>query len=105
VLVTKILSLTDRVEPYYLVTKPDLPRYTCVEIKLKNGKVLFGELAHTRGSEQLPFGDEIMAQKFRTLAQVVLPPNRVEAIMQAVGALESLGAMADLVPLLQKQGR
>ena len=73
-----------------------------MENKLKNGKVLAGELAHTRGSEKVPFSDEIMADKFRTLAGVVLPRDRVAAIMQAVSSLESLASMSELVPLLQK---
>ena len=96
-----ILSLVDRVEAYAVV-KPDLPRYTHVEIKLKNGKVLAGELDYTPGQEEAPFSDEIMADKFRTLTQVVLPRERVEAIMQAVNRLDSIASMSELVPLLQK---
>ena len=97
----EILSIVDKVEGH-VVAKSGLPRYTTVEIKLKNGKVLAGELAHTRGSEKVPFSDEIMADKFRTLAGVVLPRERVEAIMQTVSRLESLASMSELVPLLQK---
>jgi 2-methylcitrate dehydratase PrpD len=97
----EILAIADKVEGY-AVAKPDLPRYTHVEIKLKNGKVLAGEALHTRGSEKVPFSDEIMADKFRTLAQVVLPRERVEAIMQTVNRLETLGSVAELVPLLRK---
>lgn len=43
-----------------------------------------------------------MAEKFRTLTRVVLPHERVEAIMQAVERLETLKSMSELVPLLQK---
>jgi hypothetical protein len=64
--------------------------------------VLAGEAAHTRGSDNIPFSDEVIAEKFRTLTQVVLPRDRVEAIMQAVNSLESLPSMSELVPLLQK---
>lgn len=97
----EILAIADKVEGY-VVEKPDLPRYAHAEIKLNNGKVLAGELADTRGSEKFPFSDEIMANKFRTLAEVVLPRDRVEHIMQAVSGLESLASMSELVPLLQK---
>jgi 2-methylcitrate dehydratase PrpD len=97
----EILSMVDRVEGYVL-TKPGLPRHTRVEVKLRNGKMLAGEVDQTRGSEKVPFSDEVMAEKFRTLARVVLPHERVEAIMQSVGSLESLKSMAELVPLLQK---
>ncbi len=98
---SEILSIVDRVEPY-AVTKPDFPRYSKVEITLKNGKVLAGELDYTPGEEDVPFSDEIMADKFRTLTQVVLPRERVEAIMQMVNSLESIKSMTELVPLLQK---
>lgn len=43
-----------------------------------------------------------MAEKFRTLARVVLPHERVEAIMQTVERLESLKSMSERVALLQK---
>lgn len=85
-----------------LLLQADLPRYAHAKIKLKNGRVLAGEPAHTRGSEHVPFNDEIMTDKFRTLAGAVLPRDRVEAIMQAVNRLESLGSVFELVPLLQK---
>lgn len=97
-----ILAVADRVEGY-AVAKPDLPRYTQVEIRLKSGKVLAGEQAHTRGSEKVPFSDEIMADKFRALAGVVLPHDRVAAIMRAVSGLESLASASELVPLLLKR--
>ncbi|MFH1604367.1 MAG: MmgE/PrpD family protein, partial [Pseudomonadota bacterium] len=42
-----ILAVADKVEGY-VIEKPDLLQYTHVEIKLKNGKVLAGELEHTR---------------------------------------------------------
>ncbi len=96
-----IVSIVDQVEAY-AVAKPGLPRYTKVEITLKNGKMLAGELDRTPGEEETPFSDEVMADKFRTLTQAVLPHDRVEAIMQAVNSLESLASMSELVLLLQK---
>ena len=97
----EILGVADRVEGYVL-ERPGLPRYARVEIALENGKVLAGEMAETRGSEKLPFSDDIIENKFRSLAEVVLPRERVERIMQAVNRLESLGSMSELVPLLTK---
>jgi 2-methylcitrate dehydratase PrpD len=95
-----ILAVADRVEGY-VVSKPGLPRYARVEIELKNGNVLAGELAHTRGSANSPFSEEIMADKFRALAGAVLPRDQVDAIMQAVNNLESLASVSELVPLLR----
>ncbi len=96
-----VLAIADKVE-CHVIEKPDLIQYAHVEVTLKNGKVLSGEVNHTRGSAKSPFSDEIMAGKFRTLAEVVMSRERVDAVMQAVNGLESLSSMAELVPLLQK---
>jgi 2-methylcitrate dehydratase PrpD len=98
----EVLSLVDRVEGH-VVAKPGAPRFTTVDIKLKNGQVLHGELDATPGSEESPFSDEIMAEKFRGLAEVMLPRQQVDAIMQKVNSLESMKSMAELAPLLQKE--
>jgi 2-methylcitrate dehydratase PrpD len=97
----EILAAADKVEGH-VVAKPEFPRYARVDIKLKNGNELAGELPDTRGSPKFPFTDEIMAQKFRTLTEAVLPSDRVENIMQAVSSLDSLSSISELVPLLQK---
>lgn len=96
-----ILAIVDKVEGF-VVAKAGFPRYTTVEIRLKGGKVLAGEATHTRGSEKDPFSDEIMAEKFRSLAQVVMPSDRVDAVMRAVNSLESMANAKELVPLLLK---
>jgi hypothetical protein len=72
-------------------------------LHLKSRKVLSGEVSHTRGSAKSPFSDEIMAGKVRTLTEVVMSRQRVDAIMQAVNRPESLSSMAELAPLLQKE--
>jgi 2-methylcitrate dehydratase PrpD len=95
----EILAIAHRVQGY-VVDRPDLPRYAHVEIRLANGQVLAGELADTRGSERFPFSNEVMLEKFRTLARVVLPGERIERIVQMVNSLESLDSMSELPPLL-----
>ena len=97
----EVLAVADKVEGY-VRDKPGMLAYTHVEIRLKNGKVFSGELDNPRGSAKTPFSDEIMANKFRTLTEVVMPRQRVDAIMETVGRLDSLSSMAELVPLLQK---
>jgi 2-methylcitrate dehydratase PrpD len=96
-----ILAVADRVE-CHVVRKAGAPDYTQLEIRLKNGRVLSGETAHTRGSAEIPFSDATMAGKFRALAGAVLPQARVARIEDAVGRLESLASLAELVPLLRK---
>ena len=80
----------------------DLNSYARVEVRLANGRVLSGELDYTRGSARVPFSDAVMAGKFRSLTEVVLPGTQIDAIMQAVDGLEHLQSMAALVPLLQR---
>jgi 2-methylcitrate dehydratase PrpD len=98
----EILALADKVEGYAILN-PDLPRYTKVDITLKNGEVLSGALDYTPGQVESPFSDEVMADKFRTLTRVVLPGTQVEKIMETVDRLEKLSSMEELVPLLLKQ--
>jgi 2-methylcitrate dehydratase len=96
-----VLAVVDKLQPYAVV-KESQPRYTKVEITLKNGKVLEGEQGHTRGSETLPFSDEIIENKFRSLAEVMLPKHRVEQILQTVARLEQVSSVSQLVAMLQK---
>jgi hypothetical protein len=64
--------------------------------------VLEGEQGHIRGSEELPFSDEVIEKKFRSLAEVVLPKDRVEQILQTVAGLENVSSVSQLVAMLQK---
>jgi 2-methylcitrate dehydratase PrpD len=96
-----VLAVADKLQPY-AVAKESQPRYAKVEIKLKNGKVLEGEQGHIRGSEELPFSDEVIENKFRGLAEVVLPKDRVEQILQTVAGLENISSVSQLVAMLQK---
>jgi len=97
----EVLSVADKLEAYTL-TDESRPRMTRVEIRLKGGRVLEGEQEDARGSETLPFSQEVIETKFRRLASVLLPRDRVEQIMRHVSHLERLPSLSDLVPLLQK---
>jgi 2-methylcitrate dehydratase PrpD len=93
--------VADKLEPYTLVDAAR-PRMTRVEIKLKGGRVLEGEQEDARGSETLPFTQEVIEAKFLRLAGVLLPQDQARRIMQHVSRLESLSSLSDLVPLLQR---
>ena len=97
----EILSVADKLEAYAL-TDARRPRMTRVEILLKNGKVLEGEQEDARGSETLPFTQDVIENKFLRLASVLIPSERAREVMRQVGRLEKLPSLADLVPLLQK---
>ena len=96
-----VLAAADKVE-FFLAEKAGINSYARVEVRLTDGRVLSGQLDYTRGSARVPFSDAVMAGKFRSLTEVVLPGTQIDAIMQAVDGLEHLQSMAALVPLLQR---
>jgi 2-methylcitrate dehydratase PrpD len=98
----EVLAVTDRVDTHAVV-KEGFPRYTIVEIKLRNGRTLAGELDYTPGQVEAPFSDELIEEKFRDLVKPVLPRDRIEALMETISRLETLKSMRELVPLLLKK--
>ena len=98
----EILSVADKVKAYSLSVAAH-PHLTRVEIRLKGGRVLEGEQEDVRGSETLPFSQEIIEAKFRRLAGVVLPEDQVEEIMHTVARTEELPSLLQLVPLLGRR--
>src|SRR3989304_3739120 len=86
----------------YPLSVPSAPRFTRVKIKLKDGRVLEGEQKDYRGTETMPFSDDVMESKFRRLAGAMLPADRVDHIVHTVARLEELPSMSQLVPWLTK---
>ena len=106
----EVLAVADKLHSYPLHTLPAYtelvkanPHMTRVEIKLKDGRVLSGEQKDARGAPSLPFTDDILETKFRSLAGAMIPIQRAEQIMAMVAQLETLPSLEKLVPLLQKQ--
>ena len=105
-----VLAVADKLQAYPLHTLPEYtqkvkahPHMTKVEIKLRDGSVLTGEQEDARGSSALPFSDEVLETKFRSLAGALLAKDQVENIMRTVARLEELPSVAQLVPALQKR--
>jgi 2-methylcitrate dehydratase PrpD len=97
----EVLSVADKLEAYVL-NNPDHPQMSRVEIKLKDGRVLQGEMADARGTEDMPFSQEVIETKFRRLAGAMLPEEQVNQIVQSVNRLEELPSLSVLVPLLRR---
>jgi 2-methylcitrate dehydratase PrpD len=98
---SRVLAIVDKLQAHPL-TDPSAPLFTRVKIRLKDGRALEGETTDYRGSEGMPFSDEIMENKFRGLAGVVLPKDRVDHIVRTVARLDELPSMSQLVPALIK---
>src|SRR5262249_15395715 len=96
-----VLALADKLSAYVL-PHPTEPRFTRIKITLKDGRVLERETTDYRGSENMPFSDAIMEKKFRSLAGILLPADRVDRIVRTVARLEELSSIAELVPLVIK---
>jgi 2-methylcitrate dehydratase PrpD len=106
----EVLAVADKLHAYPLNTLPEYrdkvkahPHMTKVEIRFKDGRVLSGEQEDARGSDALPFSDEVLENKFRRLAGALLPKGQVENIMQTVARLETLPSIRPLVAELQKR--
>ena len=98
----EVLSVADKLQAYPLAVESH-PHMARVEMKLKGGRVLQGEQEDARGSETLPFSQEVIENKFCRLAGVLLPGDRVEQVIQTVARMEEMHSMLQLVPLLQKK--
>lgn len=99
----QVLSVADKLDAYTLNVDGQ-PRATRVEIFLKGGRVLEGQQEDARGSESLPFSQEIIETKFRRLANAMLPVEQTGEILRQVSMLEQLPSLSALTPLLRKRG-
>ncbi|RPI42525.1 MAG: MmgE/PrpD family protein [Betaproteobacteria bacterium] len=95
---SEVLAIADKLQAYNLNDEAN-PHRTRVDVRLKSGRVLSGELEDARGGEGSPFGDEVMEAKFRRLA-AALPTDHVEQLIRTVAQVETLESIAPLVPLL-----
>lgn len=96
-----LLGVVDRLEAYTL-NDASRPRMTRVEIRLKGGRVPEGEQEDARGSETLPFSQEVIEEKFLRLAGVQIPAEQARRLLERVSGLERLSSMAEIVPLLAR---
>jgi 2-methylcitrate dehydratase PrpD len=95
----EVLAIADKLEPYFL-NVPEHPRMTRVEITLRGGRKLEGEQVDARGSETLPFDQQVIDEKFRRLAAFCIPEDRATQIMRQVAGLEQLASMRRITALL-----
>ena len=96
----EVLAVADKLEPYVL-QDPSRPQRARVEIRLKSGRSLEGELDDARGTPASPFSDAVMEAKFRRLT-AALPSDQIDEAVRTVNRLEELTSIAPLVALLRK---
>ena len=72
-----------------------------VEIELKDGRSFSGRIDYGKGSKANPMTDDEVAGKFRLCAEYAgLPEDWADAVIDAVGRLETLGDVRELTALL-----
>ena len=97
----EVLAIIDKLHAYPLSVSSK-SHFTSVKIKFKGGRIVEGEATDHRGTEKMPFSEAVMEKKFRRLAGMMLPSDRVEHVMRVVARLEELPSIAQLVPSLIK---
>lgn len=97
----KVLALAKKVKSYAdPQAKGDKNYNTAMEVKLVNGRSIKAFQEYPPGSPLNPVSRDELRKKFRKLAAVVLPENRIDRIIDKVDRLETIHDASDLVPLL-----
>jgi 2-methylcitrate dehydratase PrpD len=82
-------------------TRDCLPtRFSEVTITLGDGRRLVRRVRIAKGQPQNPLTEAQLTTKFRDAAGRVLSPERVDSVLAAVAALETLADAGDLARLL-----
>jgi len=75
-----------------------------VAVTLRDGRVLERHVAHAAGSVDNPLTDEGLGAKFRALAEGVLPPRRIEALLAKCWSVADSADVAELARLAVPEG-
>jgi 2-methylcitrate dehydratase PrpD len=96
----KLLGLARKVKSYADPNAKDEQNYnTTMEVKLTDGRTIKGFQQYPPGSPLNPVSREELRKKFEKLASTVLPPNRIDEIVQTVDKFETLDDASRLVTL------
>jgi 2-methylcitrate dehydratase PrpD len=75
---------------------------TEVEVKTVDGKVYRENVKYSKGTPNNPFTEEELKDKFKTLASSVFHPNKINQIIDTVGAIDRLDDVSILMRLLKE---
>jgi len=99
----RVLAVRERIE---LVADPELvsveaPRSGFVEVTLEDGRRVELFVSHAPGTPENPLDTAGVNAKARGLMAPILGAERTEALIERINALEELGNVRDLRPLLE----
>jgi len=100
----KLLALAGRVK---VVQDPEIEREypgkfsVIVDIALKDGRKVSTKVDNPKGSSAVPLNAVEVQDKFMALSKGILPTERLDAIVERVGRLESIGSVREVAELLR----
>jgi 2-methylcitrate dehydratase PrpD len=102
---SKVLAAKERVQliPDRALMDPAAPRSGRVEVTLRDGRVVSHFTRHPPGTKENPLSTERVSEKARSLMTPVLGAERAEEVIRRANALEKLGDVRELRPLLAGQ--
>lgn len=101
----ELVAIMPRVHGYHdEAATGRLRRCATVTMTLRNGRVLETVEPYMTGSPDLPATRQALDEKARRLAATVLPPQRVDALVRAVGDFETVGNVREFMALLVRDG-
>lgn len=72
-----------------------------LEVLMKNGRRETVRVEYHRGHWRNPMSESELSEKFRPLAAAVLPPSRIDALLERLWKLEELADIGELLKLTQ----
>jgi 2-methylcitrate dehydratase PrpD len=99
---SKVLAAKERVQLIAdrALMDPAAPRSGRVEVTLRDGRAVSHFTRHPPGTKENPLSTERVSEKARSLMTPVLGAERAEGVIRRVNALEELGDVRELRPLL-----
>jgi 2-methylcitrate dehydratase PrpD len=97
-----VLAAKARVQliPDRALMDPAAPRSGHVEVTLREGRAVSHFTRHPPGTKENPLSTERVSEKARSLMAPVLGAERTDELIRRVNALEELGDVRELRPLL-----
>jgi 2-methylcitrate dehydratase PrpD len=87
-------------DPNLTAMLPDV-RPARVEVKLLSGDTFMETVERPIGGFDRPFSEDVLADKFRRLAGMILPPSSISSLEQMIASLPDLEDVRMLSPLLR----
>jgi 2-methylcitrate dehydratase PrpD len=100
--VQEMMRRVDTVFDQAIENQGFLQMRSIVEVELKDGRVLTQASGAYRGGPDRPFTTEELHEKFTECGSLVLPPERLAAVLARIDTIEQIGNVRDFTTMLSK---